>query len=127
MKISVQLPILTILLTLVSVMSCNAQIQRDVRSKRSIEVIFNNKLNAKDLDNIRHELWQYGIILNYDSREFDKKDRLMSLKFNVDCKDGFSGSAEKSGLTKDSRFGFFRDYFADATYAKPAFGTGEIE
>lgn len=127
MKKSIQVVLLVICVTLVSVFHATAQILSDLRRENRIEVIFNNKLDAKEVENIRNDLFQYGIILKYDYLDFDNKGKLVSIRFNVDCKDGFSGSTERTGLTKDSRFGFFRDYAADATVSKPPFGTGDIE
>ena len=126
MKAFIQLLLLVILISMASVVQSSAQIQNDIRTKNRIEVIFNHKLNAKDLENIRMKLLEHGITLRYDYLDFDRKGRLISIGFTVDCKDGFSGKAETTGLTKDSKFGFFRDYAADATATKSPFRTGEL-
>lgn len=93
---------------------------------KRIVVTFSNVLKSKHLDKIKTELAQTGIMLQYDHLDFDKKGRLVDIKFSVDCKDGFSGSGETTGLTKKSKFGFFRDYAADATATKSPFGTGDL-
>ena len=93
--------------------------------KDRIEVIFNRHLEFNDLVKIKLDMSQHGIVLNYKKLEFDDNGKLIFIYFQVDCKDGFSGSASTGGeeLTNQSRLGFYRDYSLDR--GSP-FGTGGI-
>lgn len=82
-----------------------------------IEVYFQRNHTQQDLNNIKEELAVMGIEIEYENVEFDQKGRLSSLGIRVNCKDGFSGSANTSQVPEDLSFGFVRDYRADA--AKP--------
>jgi hypothetical protein len=128
MMLNTQLKMFALLLFFIvsSAIDAFAQLQLNDSVNRRVEVIFNRKLVKKDLDEIQRKLFMRAIMLQYDHLDFDKKGRLVDIKFSVDCKDGFSGRAETTGLTKKSKFGFFRDYAADATATKPPFGTGDL-
>ncbi len=94
--------------------------------KERIEVIFNRHLEFNDLVKIKLDMSQHGIVLNYKKLEFDDYGKLIFISFQVDCKDGFSGSAWTGGeeLTNQSHFGFYRDYSLDTD---SPFGTGEMK
>ena len=49
---------------------------------------------------------------------------LVQIAFEVDCNDGFSGSASSPWLTKWSKVGFYRDYRHNQ---ESSFGTGKIK
>lgn len=93
-------------------------------TKGRIEVIFNRKTELNDLAKIKLDLAKKGIVLDYRKIEFDKYGDLISLYFTVDCKDGFSGSAESASLTNQSKFGFYRDYSKGVV---SPFGVGNLE
>ena len=89
-----------------------------------IQVIFNCQLEFNDLVKIKLDLSQKGITIDYKMVAFDKYGKLKSIDFFVDCRDGFSGSANEANLSNQSRIGFYRDYSKDA---KSPFGTGVID
>lgn len=103
-----------------------AQMQVYDSDQRRVEVCFNSTLTQKDIDKFQQTMFMYGIVLSYDTVTFDRKGRLESIGFTVDCKDGFTGGARTESLKKKSRFGFFRDYAADATVSNPPFGVGDL-
>lgn len=86
-----------------------------IEENSSVKVVFNRQLEFNDLAKIKSDLSKKNIVLNYKKLQFDDNGKLMSIDFNVDCKDGFSGSASEDNLTNQSRFGFFRNYSKDAT------------
>jgi hypothetical protein len=87
-----------------------------------IEVIFNRKTTFEQLVKIQSDLKNQNIDLKFSKLRFDETDGLLDIKFQVDCNDGFSGSAEDNNLSNQSRFGFYRDYSSK----KSPFGTGEL-
>lgn len=78
--------------------------------KKKVEIIFTNYLKYADLATIKQDLLQKGIIIEYKRLEFDKRKNLKLIDFFVDCKDGYSGLASTSKLSKKEKFGFYRDY-----------------
>ena len=87
-----------------------------------IEVIFNGKLEFNDLVKIKLDLSQKGIILNYRMIAFNQDNKLKSIDFFVDCRDGFSGSASETSLTYTKGVGFYRDYSEATTSPFGTFG-----
>ena len=87
-----------------------------------IELTFNNEMKADDLKLIKEQLSEKNITINFTSKTFNKEGYLTSIAFEVDCNDGFSGSASSRWLTKFSNIGFYRDYESDKS-----FGTGTIK
>lgn len=79
-------------------------------NRERIEVVFTTDLKYDDLAKIKNDLFEKGLILEYLSLEFDKNKKLKKIKFFVDCKDGYSGSACTTHLSKEKKFGFYRDY-----------------
>ena len=120
------LPVLFVLIMSVTI-NTDAQIQVYDSDHRRVEVLFNSTHTQKDLEQFQKTLFEYGIMLTYDALVFDKKGRLERIEFSVDCKDGFAGDAKIEGLKKNSRYGFFRDYAADATNSQPPFGVGDLD
>ena len=92
--------------------------------KDNIEVIFNRRLKFDDLVEIKNDLSEKGITLDFKKLEFDENGGLLVVYFKVDCNDGFSGSAGKSNLTNQCRFGFYRNY---SNGSENPFGTGGIK
>jgi hypothetical protein len=82
-----------------------------------VEVFFQQYHTKDILMNIQAEMAAMDIILEYTHMAFDAEGRLKELKFTVDCKDGFKGSAATDNIPKDQSFGFVRDYRQDAQYA----------
>lgn len=89
-----------------------------------IEVVFNRTFKFNDLVKIKLDLAEKGISFYYKKLEFDENGGFINIGFKVDCNDGFSGSAQKSNLINQSKYGFYRDYSEDAN---SPFGTGVIE
>lgn len=90
---------------------------------KKVEILFNGKMTKSDLSKIKSSLEKQNIQLNFVKTEFDKEGHLTSLKFSVDCNDGFKGDASNSDFSKSKRFGFFRNYDKKA---KVPFGVGFI-
>jgi len=89
-----------------------------------LEVNFNKPYTLEELLDIKQEVAEaHGISLVYRELSFDEDGKLVGIFFQVDCGDGFSGSASKNPLDYDHPIGFFRDYRPDAT---EAFGTGGL-
>ncbi len=89
-----------------------------------LEVNFNKPYTLEELLDIKQEVAEAnGISLVYRELSFDEDGKLVGIFFQVDCGDGFSGSASKNPLDYDHPIGFFRDYRPDAT---EAFGTGGL-
>jgi len=89
-----------------------------------IELIFNSEMKSDDLDLIQKKLAEKNITIDFTKEEYDKEGYLMKVTFEVDCNDGFSGSASSRWLTKRSNLGFYRDYRSEAI---KVFGTGRIK
>ena len=87
------------------------------KATTKVAVFFNRKTTFAQLATIKQDLIKDGIVLNYEKLEFDQSGDLLKISFQVDCKDGFSGSATSESLTDDYSFGFLRDYTSNA--AKP--------
>ncbi|MFY0593707.1 hypothetical protein [Roseivirga sp.] len=90
--------------------------------EENIEVIFDRKMTFEELVEIRSDLKKKGIDLDYSNLSFDNNHRLKSISFEVDCKDGFSGKADRSSLGSKP-FGFFRNFDQGV---KVPFGVGYI-
>ena len=84
-----------------------------------VQLIFNSEMESQDLAEIKAKLAEVNISINYVDQSYDDKGKLMKIGFEVDCNDGFSGSATSRKLTRWSRVGFFRDYKSTTS-----FGTG---
>ena len=89
-----------------------------------LEVTFNRQMTFEDLSEIKDQLAKKDILIEYKSLEFDENGGLSSLKFDVDCKDGFKGGASNNRIYNDTKWGFFRDYSENST---SPFGTGTIQ
>ena len=83
---------------------------RPFGDENRVQVIFNRTLDFNAIVKIKLDLSEKGIVLTYKSLEFDETGKLKSIEFEVNCKDGFSGSAGMKNLTNQSRLGFYRDY-----------------
>jgi hypothetical protein len=88
-----------------------------------IEAFFVHNHTKTDLMNIKAELSSMNISLEYTHMAFDADGRLTELAFDVDCKDGFKGSAKSDAVPSDLSFGFIRDYRKTAT---SAFSVGNL-
>jgi len=89
-----------------------------------VEVNLNKPYTLEELLHIQQELAEtHGISLLYRELSFDEDGVLVGIAFQVDCRDGFSGSASQKPLDYKTPIGFFRDYRKDAA---SAFGTGGI-
>lgn len=75
----------------------------------NVLVVFNNKLKFEDLARIKTDMNLKGVSLDYLNLEFGESGELAFIKFKVEFKDGFKGSASKKIYSKDN-FGFCRDY-----------------
>jgi len=86
-----------------------------------IEVSIDSNANAADLEDIKVQLSQVDITLEYPILEFNKDGRLKEISFTVDCNDGYKGSASKEfSFINRGLIGFYRDY---NNFFKNAFGT----
>lgn len=97
------------------------------KSVSRIEAVFTNSLTLDSLVRVKNELEAHGIIINYKTLEFDNKNQLTSIGFDVDSKDGYKGSAAigmMNTANSNKRIGFFRDY---SKSAKTPFCTGGCE
>jgi hypothetical protein len=65
--------------------------------KQKIDIVFTNKMTAKDLEKISLQLKKHNIKITYFKKRFDNTGHLQSIGFNVDCNDGFKGSAATDG------------------------------
>lgn len=98
--------------------------KKDIETdKKRIEVFYNRTMDFNDLVKIKLDLAENGITINYKLLEFDENDRLKTIDFEVNCYDGFSGSARNTNVQNQSKFGFYRDYSENS--ASP-FGTGNL-
>jgi hypothetical protein len=72
-----------------------------------IEVYFSNKQTFNDLVNIKADLSQKSVILDYKLLEFDKANKLSSISFEVTSEGKYCGSGKTSTLQK--QYGFSID------------------
>lgn len=106
-------------------LSYSVSAQKGLRiEKELIEVSFNSTMTIEDLVSIRAQLQEKDIELHYVHAYFYDNGDLSSISFKVDCKDGFSGSANQKYLKRKSRFGFRRAYGKDV---RSPFGTGNLK
>lgn len=117
--------ILAVIFCLPNVAAAQLSVMKDPDGKvKQIKVAFTRQLTAEDLRSIRNELQQqHNIILTINSETFDAQGKLQSIKFAVDCKDGFNGSASTEKVKSAPKFGFVRDYRSNAA---SAFSIGAI-
>ncbi len=85
-----------------------------------VDITFNSRLSEEDLQDIKSRLAKIDISIEYSQLKFNKKGKLKGLKFDVNCNDGFSGSASSPNITKRLHVYFYRDYVNEKT----PFGTG---
>jgi len=112
---------LAIIFTLyISVSSVYSQTANETK----VEASFNNSMDFETLVDIKNKMADLGITLDYLELEFKENGKLKSISFNVDCNDGFAGSASASFNRKDYDIGFFRDYSKNA---KVPFRTGTMK
>lgn len=95
-------------------------------SIRRVEASITRNMTLDSLVQLRNDLQDIGITVQYKKIEFDTHNLLVSLDCQVICNDGFSGSFGTGDLMtqKPRRFGFYRDYSPDS---KSPFGTGSLE
>ncbi len=86
-----------------------------------IEVLFTRNMSFNDIVKVKLDMAERGITLNYKLLRFDDEGRLMSISYEVDCHDGFKGSAVNHRIGYNDRFGFYRDYRSESS---SPFGTG---
>lgn len=92
-------------------------------SKR-IEIVFTKSTDYGQLAVMKSYCKQRGIALNIRETKYNEREELIYLSFEVDCGDGFSGTASAHILAlegQDKKFGFYRDYSPNSD--RP-FGTG---
>jgi hypothetical protein len=77
--------------------------------KDNVLVVFTSKMKFEDLARIKTDMNSKGISLDYLNLEFGESGELAFIKFRVEFKDGFKGSASKKLYSEDN-FGFSRDY-----------------
>jgi hypothetical protein len=93
-----------------------------VINKEIIEVNFNGKVKFEDLVQLKSELKNVGITLEYKELKFNDQNRLQDISFIVVSESGFSGSAKKRQLTNDDTIGFY-----SYSQGKGGFGTGDVK
>jgi phenylacetate-coenzyme A ligase PaaK-like adenylate-forming protein len=79
-----------------------------------VQVEFTNKNTFDDLVQIRAQLAEKGISLDYTLIQFEN-NKLKALAIRVDCHDGFSGSGKSMDLKDKDRIAVSRDYRKGAT------------
>lgn len=98
-----------------------------IKTKERIEVAFTNDLTFDSLIYIRQDLKSRGLIIEYKKLEFDGNDRLQSIECKIwDEKGKMGGSFTNELLNskRNERYGFFRDYSANA---KTPFSIGPLD
>ncbi|MGF1560463.1 MAG: helix-turn-helix domain-containing protein [Flavobacteriaceae bacterium] len=100
------------------------QLNKDQSIKR-IEAAFGHDLTLDSLIQIKKDLQDVDITVNYKKIEVDDDNLLLRLHCQVICKDGYSGGFETiTTQHKDKRIGFYRDYSSNS---ESPFGTGLID
>ncbi len=95
------------------------------QSIKRVKAAFTHNLTLDSLVQIKNDLENIGILLNYKMIEFDTQNMLLSIDCQVVCNDGFSGSFRTiTTHNKDTKIGFYRDYSPNA---KSPFGTGGLD
>jgi hypothetical protein len=84
---------------------------------------FTNNSKFSDLVKIKDDMAVKGITLNYIFLEFDDYNNLQAISIEVNCNDGFKGSAATKRLTNFRKMSFTRDY---RDGAKVAFSIGTV-
>ncbi|WP_442267363.1 N-acetylmuramoyl-L-alanine amidase [Tenacibaculum sp. ZS6-P6] len=88
-----------------------------------VKIAFTNDLTFEDLTQIKKDLLDKGITVEYKKIEFDKNNKLQAIGCFVDCNDGFNGYFFTNYLNGSRKYGFYRDY--DINSSSP-FGTGSL-
>ena len=84
--------------------------------KENIRIVFNSSQTKKALIELKKNLKKiHNIDLNYQALDFSRQGNLISIKFVVDCNDGFAGTGATSDLAKSENFGFERNYSNNAS------------
>ncbi len=96
-------------------------------SLKRVEAAFTNNLTLDSLVQIKSELQEVGITVQYKKIEFDTHDLLVTLECDILFDDGkYSGgftAVRLNSENKDKRIGFYRNY---GTIAESSFGTGVL-
>lgn len=92
-----------------------AQVKVDNVFKENVKILFNKNTGFFELIKIKEFCEARHIALNYTKIEYNDNGQLISLKFNVDCNDGFKGSGYTDNLLNRKQFGFYRDYSESST------------
>ena len=79
-------------------------------TEERIKVTFTNLDEFNDLVKVKLDLADVGISIKYKKLVFNGFGNLIEIGFEVDCNDGFKGSASTSRLSTQDNFGFIRDY-----------------
>ena len=108
-----------LILPLLFVFSNSISAQEQVITDDYIEIIFNKETSLQDIVEIQSQMKERNIDLVFNSLVFIE-EKLTSISFNVDCNDGYEGSASDSKLTM-LPIGFYRNYKEGAA---STFGTG---
>ena len=99
---------LVVLFTLLfTIPASAAQDPITINEGKLIEIHFNSQLKADDLEDIKMRLAAINISIEYPKVEFNKKGKLKSLEFKVDCNDGFKGSAWSPRISKRMNVYFY--------------------
>jgi len=94
--------------------------------KDVIYVEFTNESSFNDLVKIKDSMAEKGITLSYKIIEFDEYNNLKAISIEVDCNDGFKGSAATKRLNNFQKISFTRDY-RDGAKIPFAIGAGKIK
>lgn len=97
-------------------MNCLRIERNNDQSVKSISAMFSYQLTLDSLVQVRNELDQLGINLDYEKLEFDDNNHLLNVSATVNCNDGFSGDFTAKNLNQaieKNRTGFVRNYNSD--------------
>ncbi len=98
------------LLMLTAIFSFVSLKNPDKGKQDQVELIFTRQMGFNDLVKAKLDMAEEGITLKYKLLKFDDEGRLSGIAFQVNCNDGFSGSASNLFLSYEDGFGFIRDY-----------------
>ena len=98
----------------------NAPDKANDLAKENVVIVFTRKQDFNELVKLKLDQSDKGITLKFRKLVFDDFGKLTEISFNVDCNDGFAGSAgAKLTITP---FGFYRKFDNEDS----PFGTGDM-
>ena len=108
-----------VILVLIGILTLSCSKRSDTHYSTNSEKVFliiTENTTETELTKIVSEfIEEKNIIIDFSGTEFTKGGKIRTVNLNVDCNDGFKGTAKSSSaMLEGQKFGFSRDYTKNA-------------